>query len=57
MKRVPSCLDWDNDNKRLCERNRKTDEAYCMYLSIAGSDVFVSPELYEYDTKPYEYTG
>jgi len=58
MKRVPSRLDEADSDKRMCERNGSTnDEHYCMFLSIAGSDVFVSPELYEYDTKPWEYSG
>lgn len=39
----------------LCERNGYKDESNCMFLSVAGSDVFVSPELYEYDTKPWLY--
>ena len=55
MKRVPSRLDQGDTDKRLCERNGTTDN--CMFFSIAGSDVFVSPELYDYDTKPWEYTG
>ena len=57
MKRVPSRLDQGDTDKRLCERNGRTDEGYCMFLSIAGSDVFVCPELYDYDTKPWEYTA
>jgi len=58
LKRVPSRLDQQDSNKQLCERNGRTgDDHYCMFLSIAGSDVFVSPELYEYDTKPWEYYG
>ena len=58
LKRVPSRLDGDKTDIRLCERNgKKNDRQYCMFLSIAGSDVFVSPELYEYDTRPWEYTG
>lgn len=58
LKRVPSRLDQQDSNKRLCERNGRTgDDHYCLFLSIAGSDVFVSPELYEYDTKPWEYSG
>ena len=55
MKRVPSRLDQGDTDKRLCERNGTTDN--CMFFSIAGSDVCVSPELYDYDTKPWEYTG
>jgi hypothetical protein len=41
----------------ICERNGYKDESNCMILSVAGSDVFVSPEpeLYEYDTKPWLY--
>jgi FkbM family methyltransferase len=54
MKRVPSRLDTGETDERLCERNGITD---CLYFSIAGSDVFVSPELYEYDTKPWTFTG
>jgi len=60
MRQVPSRLDFDKDpatgqekDLRLCERNGYMDEINCMFLSIAGSDVFVSPELYEYDTKPW----
>jgi hypothetical protein len=57
MKRVPSRLDGENSDKRLCARNGKsgTGTYDCIFLSIAGSDVFVSPELYEYDTKPWEF--
>ncbi|KAI2502574.1 methyltransferase [Fragilaria crotonensis] len=54
MKRVPSRLDSGETDERLCARNGITD---CLYFSIAGSDVFVSPELYEYDTKPWTFTG
>jgi FkbM family methyltransferase len=53
MKRVPSRLDDGTADARLCDRAGLTN---CMFFSIAGSDVFVSPELYEYDTKPWLFT-
>lgn len=60
MKHVRSRFDHPEDpstglpkDLKLCERNGYSDEMNCMMLSIAGSDVFVSPELYEYDTQPW----
>jgi FkbM family methyltransferase len=60
LKRVPSRLDPGNrsaEDNRLCARNgRPGNGVYdCILLSIAKSDVYVSPELYEYDTKPWEF--
>lgn len=54
LKRVPSRLDEGEIDKRLCERAGLTE---CVLFSIAGSDVFVSPELYKYDTEPWAFTG
>ena len=62
MMQVRSRLDGETDpstgkekDVSLCQRNGYKDDANCMFLSVAGSDVFVSPELYEYDTKPWLY--
>jgi Methyltransferase FkbM domain len=57
MKRVPSRLDGENPDQRLCARNGKSGTGVydCIFLSIAGADVFVSDELYEYDTRPWEF--
>lgn len=64
MMQVRSRLDREKDpstgkekDVRLCERNGYNDDKNCMFLSVAGSDVFVSPELYEYDTKPWLYAN
>ena len=53
LKRVPSQLDEGEIDTRLCERAGLTQ---CVLFSIAGSDVFVSPE-YKYDTEPWAFTG
>jgi len=61
MRQVRSRMDSVDPNTgagkdlRLCERNGYADEINCMFLSIAGSDVFVSAELYEYDTEPWKF--
>eukprot|EP00986_Skeletonema_menzelii_P002274 scaffold619_cov150-Skeletonema_menzelii.AAC.22 len=62
MMQVRSRLDFLTDpstgkekDSSLCQRNGYKDDKNCMFLSVAGSDVFVSPELYEYDTKPWLY--
>lgn len=62
MMQVRSRLDHKEDpatgkekDLSLCERNGYNDEQNCMFLSVGGSDVFVSAELYEYDTKPWLY--
>lgn len=62
MMQVMSRLDRETDpstgrekDVSLCQRNGYKDNNNCMFLSVAGSDVFVSPELHEYDTKPWLY--
>eukprot|EP00956_Cyclotella_meneghiniana_P015113 scaffold22931_cov50-Cyclotella_meneghiniana.AAC.3 len=62
MVQVRSRLDLETDpstgkekDVSLCQRNGYKDDINCMFLSVAGSDVFVSPQLYEYDTKPWLY--
>mmetsp|Transcript_18671 Transcript_18671/g.18930 ORF Transcript_18671/g.18930 Transcript_18671/m.18930 type:complete len:100 (+) Transcript_18671:536-835(+) len=43
-------------DQRLCDRGifaGKSTQQTCMFLSIAGSDLFLSPEMFEYDTKPW----
>lgn len=62
MMQVRSRLDRETDpstgkekDASLCQRNGYKDDKNCMFLSVGGSDVFVSPELYEYDTKPWLY--
>jgi len=53
--RVLSRLDRETDT--VCERNGYNDQKNCAFLSIEGADVYVSPELYEYDTLPWLYPG
>jgi hypothetical protein len=57
MKQVPSRLDGENTDRHQCARNGKsgTGPYDCIFLSIAGADVFVSNELYEYDTRPWNF--
>jgi FkbM family methyltransferase len=52
LTQVPSRLDEGKTDMRLCERAGLSD---CVLFSIAGSDLFVSPELYLYDTKPWTF--
>jgi FkbM family methyltransferase len=52
LTRVPSRLDEGKTDSRLCERAGLTN---CVLFSIAGSDLFVSPELYLYDTEPWTF--
>lgn len=52
LKRVPSRLDEGKTDVRLCERAGLSN---CLFFSIAGSDVFVSPDLYKYDTEPWTF--
>lgn len=53
--RVLSRLDREKDT--VCERNGYKDQKNCAFLSIEGADVYVSLELYEYDTFPWLYPG
>ena len=58
MKRVPSRLDIEDPetgneyDPKLCQRGEINN---CRQMSIAGSEVFVSPELYKYDTEPWTF--
>ena len=52
LTRVPSRLDEGKTDSRMCERAGLTD---CLFFSIAGSDLFVSPELYLYDREPWTF--
>lgn len=54
LKRVQSQFKDGEDDARLCKRGQVDG---CNVISIVGSDVFVSPELYEYDTKPWTFVG
>ena len=54
LKRVPSQFKDGEDDSLLCKRGQSDG---CYLLCIDGSDVFVSPELYEYDTKPWTFVG
>ena len=54
LKRVPSQFKDGEDDPLLCKRGQSDG---CNLLCIDGSDVFVSPELYEYDTKPWTFVG
>lgn len=56
LRKVPSRFDRNKtyQERSLCRRG--THHFKSVFLAVSGSELWVSPRVYDYDTRPWEYT-